>query len=484
MIPLYRLSFRYTSSTVMALSTVLALAACAHRPVQLQPAHPQPAQTAPAQTAPAQTQPSKYVEIQDLKRIPQTLTKLAPKAADRTVISDDCEQQLHAQYLRHFFAPWTSQKPIFDPTDSADFMKKESRGNWFGENKRKVPRPLLQGLLANCDLDSFPSRNDAAIAVAPAHLRGLPTPLPLYEKANDEPFDMLSYPQVKLNEPLRIMHQSADGAWLFVESAYSNGWLESRDVALVDDDFIKQWMKGPYLVITRDLSPVADGKDVGTYTAKVGTMLPVTDENEEAWEIAVASVGEGGVAELRSSSIPRGNAARFPLPFKPENVSLIGNQLIGQPYGWGEMYDLRDCSALLRDFFMPFGIWLPRTAADQIDSVRQRQQLAKLAPEEKRNLIKKRGLPFLSLLFKPGHIMLYAGEGEDGEPLVFHDAWSVRVKEEQGERKQIIGIASVTTLEPGKELGLVPNSSLLDRATEMATIPERCQQPSQPLTAK
>lgn len=458
MMAFYRISLGYGKPAV-ALSILLALTACAHHPSK-----PHPATSA---------------EIQDLTRIPQSLSKLASQAAPRTVINDQCKEQLHAEYLRHYFAPWTSRKPLFDPVDSVEFMEKEARGNWFGQNKRKVPRPQLQELLANCRLDHFPSRNDLAIAVAPAHLRGLPTPLPLYEKANDEPFDMLSYPQLKLNEPLRIMHQSADGAWLFVETAYSNGWLESRDVALVDEEFIKSWMQAPHAVIIRDHAAVSDGREVGTYQAKIGTMLPVTDQNEEGLEVAVASVGEGGVAELGTTWISRTKAVPFPLPFNADNIALIGNQLLGEPYGWGEMYDLRDCSALLRDFFMPFGIWLPRTALDQIDSVRHRQQLAKLGPEEKRTLIEERGIPFLSLLFKPGHIMLYAGEGEEGEPLVFHDAWSIRVKEDEGERKRIIGIASVTTLEPGKELGLVPKSSLLDRVTEMATITERCQQPRQ-----
>jgi hypothetical protein len=458
MIVFYRIALRF-GRTAVALSIFLALAACAH--------------------GPSKPQPARSAEIQDLTRIPQSLSELARRAAPRTVITDACREQLHTEYLRHFFAPWTARKSLFDPADSVYFMKKEAGGNWFGQNKRKVPRPQLQELLANCDLDHFPSRNDLAIAVAPAHLRGLPTPLPLYEKANDEPFDMLSYPQLKLNEPLRIMHQSHDGAWLFVETAYSNGWLESRDVALVDEEFVKSWMQAPHAVIIRDHAAVSDGRDVGTYQAKIGTLLPVTDQNEEGIEVAVASVAEGGVAELGTTWIPRAKAAPFPLPFDAANISLIGNQLLGEPYGWGEMYDLRDCSALLRDFFMPFGIWLPRTALDQIESVRHRQQLAKLGPQEKRTLIKERGIPFLSLLFKPGHIMLYVGEGEDGEPLVFHDAWSVRVKEEKEERKQVIGIASVTSLEPGKELGLVPKSSLLDRVTEMATIPERCPQPRQ-----
>jgi hypothetical protein len=129
---------------------------------------------------------------------------------------------------------------------------------------------------------------------------------------------------------------------------------------------------------------------------------------------------------------------------------------------------------MLRDFFLPFGIWLPRTSGEQIASLPRRLELAQLAPHSKEELIRRTGLPFLTLLYKPGHIMLYVGVDREGRPLVFHNAWSIRVKEGSGERKQIIGASAITTLEPGKELGLVPGGSLLELGTELATITDRC----------
>jgi hypothetical protein len=213
---------------------------------------------------------------------------------------------------------------------------------------------------------------------------------------------------------------------------------------------------------------------VATSRAKIGTVLPLVLAGEGWWDVKVASAGEGGEAQTRSSRIPADAAAPFPLEFNKENIAMIGDQLLGQPYGWGEIYDLRDCSALLRDFFLPFGIWLPRTSADQIASVHRRTKLAALAPQEKEKQITSKALPFLSLLYKPGHIMLYAGVDREGRALVFHNAWSIRLKDGDGERTQIIGATSITTLEPGKELGLVPGGSLLERATELATVTDRC----------
>lgn len=420
------------------------------------------------------TGPARDVEIQDLIRIPQKLGGLATAAAGRLGISAACSEQLLDDFKGRYFSRWLSSEPIYGHAESIDFMKKETRGGWYGTNKRRIPRKQMQQLLENCALDSFPSRNDAAIAVAPGHLRGLPTQLPFYEKSDGAPFDMLSYPQVKLNEPLRVLHRSRDGVWLFVETGYSNGWLETRDVALVDESFIDTWLMAPLLVIVRDYQPVSDGRGVGTFPAKVGTILPLTQAGEGWWEARVASAGEGGRAETRSSRIPKEAAAPFPLPFGPDNVTLIGDQLLGQPYGWGESYGLRDCSALLRDFFAPFGIWLPRTSSDQMASVPQRLPLAALAPAQKEEEIRSKSLPFLTLIHKPGHVMLYVGEDGDGRPLVFHSAWSIRLKDGEGGRTKVIGTSAITSLEPGKELGLVPGRSLLEQASELATITKRC----------
>lgn len=425
-------------------------------------------------------------EIEDLRRIPQDLGRLAVAAGDRLNLPRECQSYLLDEFRQHYFAPWSAPGSGEEPAEIRDYMRQQGRGTWYGPNQRKVPQRELREVLENCALESFPSQSLPAVAVAPAHLRGLPSYQPLYKSPDDAPFDMISYPQVKLNEPLRVRHASADGVWLFVETAYSNGWLERRDVAALDPGQLADWMGGRFLVVTQDYAPVPDGKGVGVFRCKVGTLLPLIREDAEGWQVAVASAGEGGRAEIRRVALPKGAAAPFPVPFRPAEIALVGNQMLGEPYGWGEIYDLRDCSALLRDFFLPFGIWLPRTSSDQIASVPGRVDLTALPPARKEELIKK-SPPFLTLLFKPGHIMLYVGLDPQGRPLVFHDAWSIRLKEgatersgngEGGEhpapRTQIIGLSAITTLEPGKELGLVPGASLLEKSSALGVLTTRC----------
>jgi len=413
-------------------------------------------------------------EIDDVVRLPQEIAPYSVAVGAQLAIGEECSAMLLEEFRKRYFAPWTHVAPQYDSAETKELMRKTALGTWHGENRRIMAPKLMQDLLDNCALESFPSRNETAIAAAPAHLRGLPTRLPLFTTPDDYPFDMLQYPNVKLNEPLRVLHASKDGIWLFVENAYSAGWLEARDVALADRNFIDSWMERQQLVIVRDYATVTDSRWVTGHRAKIGTILPLVAAGDGWWEVAVASAGEGRKAVSSLARLPREAAAGCPLAFNRENVALIGNQLLGQPYGWGEMYGLRDCSAMLRDFFLPFGIWLPRTAADQIASVSQHLELHGLSSAEKEETIRREGRPFLTLLYKPGHIMLYVGTDPAGRPLVFHNAWTVRVKDAAGERVHFIGKAVITTLEPGKELGLAEGVTLLEQGTALATITDRC----------
>jgi hypothetical protein len=79
--------------------------------------------------------------------------------------------------------------------------------------------------------------------------------------------------------------------------------------------------------------------------------------------------------------------------------------------------------------------------------------------------------------------MLYAGEDREGRPLVFHSAWSIQVKEGEGKRTQVVGNSAITSLEPGKELGLAPGRSLREMVTELGTVTNRCSNGSTPAPA-
>jgi hypothetical protein len=124
---------------------------------------------------------------------------------------------------------------------------------------------------------------------------------------------------------------------------------------------------------------------------------------------------------------------------------------------------------MTRDFFAVFGIWLPRHSEDQVKEVGTYINLQGLPSEEKEKIILARGVPYLSLLWRKGHVMLYIG-AKDGRALIFHNIWGIRTKDLAGrEGRKIIGQAVITTLQPGQELRDIDSASgsLLDNISAM-----------------
>jgi hypothetical protein len=339
---------------------------------------------------------------------------------------------------------------------------------WYGENKRRVPGRLLEELSANCDLEHFPSMKRPAITTAATDVRVLPTTRPFFENADDFPFDALQNTALKLNEPIRVLHVSGDGLWLFVEAADTNGWVQTRDVGYMDDIPARKWVDKAQVVIVRDFTPIRDKSGLADQRVNVGTICPLVGEKGDAYEISVAvKAGKHRAREMKAK-VAKSAARVFPLEFNRGSVTLIGNELINKPYGWGEKFQDRDCSSMLRDFYLPFGIWLPKGSYNQIHSAKN-ISLAGLSGSEKERLIMEKGVPFLTLVHLKGHIMLYVGN-RNGRPLMFHSIWGIGVRDGKGvEYKKVIGKSIVSTLNPGAELDLA-SASLLERVGSMLVL--------------
>jgi hypothetical protein len=210
-----------------------------------------------------------------------------------------------------------------------------------------------------------------AVALVPTSVRVLPTARPFFQTADGFPFDSLQNAGLKMNEPIRVLHLSRDGVWAFVETVDANGWVELRDIGYLDEAAAGKRMETPQAVIVKDMTPVREGRGEATQLVKIGTLFSITGESPDTWEVSIPVSSGGGSVQEKRVKVPKGAAERFPLELSSENLWLLGNEFIDRPYTWGELFQGRDCSSLIRDYFIPFGIWLPRGSYNQINSGRR-----------------------------------------------------------------------------------------------------------------
>ena len=88
-----------------------------------------------------------------------------------------------------------------------------------------------------------------------------------------------------------------------------------------------------------------------------------------------------------------------------------------------------DCSAELRSLLMPFGVFLPRNSAAQIEAASRVVDLSQANTDERLRYLKEHGKPFTTLVYIPGHIMLYIGNAAiNGRsvPMTYQNIWGLR----------------------------------------------------------
>jgi len=425
--------------------------------------------------------------IRDIRELRQDhASYLAEAAKDEELLPEADQARMDAEYNTLHFSVWHLDVPFHARIEriQQDFKKYTSKPG-YGENKKKHPPSWLKKLQQKAPLAGFPNALSRGITIRNTNLRELPTNAPHFHTPDGDasgwPFDNLQRSSVAANTPVMVCHLSADKSWALVETSFTYGWIPAEDFASADDDFIRAWETGRYAVIVRDQTSVLDEKGRFLVRASVGHIFPLTANQADQCQIAVAVADRNRRAVIRQGLVPQDAAAVKPLRFKRVHAARIANEMIGEPYGWGGLYGNRDCSSMTRDFFAVFGIWLPRHSEDQVKEVGTTIDLRGLTPEEKEKIILQKGVPYLSLLWRKGHVMLYIG-AKDGHALIFHNIWGIRTRDLAGrEGRKIIGQAVITTLRPGQELIDVDSSSgsLLDHIAAMnILVPAGREQPS------
>lgn len=407
-------------------------------------------------------------EVRDVTVITQDHSAHTTYISEKEVLLPrEAQTTLDEDYNKVFFSVWHNREPVHSSQEKLSLIFHNfSLKPGYGENKKKHTAIWMKRLEQNASLKNFPNTLKPAITTRQTNLRMLPTQGPHFYRSGGDidgwPFDNLQISSVPAGTPVLMCHLSVDKTWALVETSFAFGWIPVEDCALVNEDFIKTWESGRYAAVIKDKSSVFDEKGVFSLRTSIGQMFPVINEMPDELEILTAAVDENRQAMIKHGFVSRQIMDIKPLRLTHTNAVKIANELIDEPYGWGGLYGNRDCSSMTRDFFAPFGIWLPRHSEDQAKKTGVYIDLQYYTPQQKEKIILEQGIPYLSLLWRRGHVMLYIGQ-ENGRALIFHNVWGLRTLDASGqEGRKIIGKAVITTLTPGAELYcLVPQENLL-----------------------
>lgn len=411
-------------------------------------------------------------EVEDLRVLPQDLNAyLRPDTADRPLIPKEQVGIRMEGFLAEWTKPWKMTKPGYGRKDVEDIFRRFEKSPGFGAGNRPNSPEFAATLHAGAGLAAYPNMVRRAVTVKNTNLRGMPTQSPRFSDPSlpgeGYPFDYLQHTALPPATPVIITHASRDGSWLLAESALTFGWLPASDVAFVDESVTREFLAGRLAAVVRDQTPIPETGLV----ADVGAVFPLAGPADGSGVAVLVPVrGPSGMAELRRVRLPAGSAVPMPMAMTPRNVAAVGNQFMGKAYGWGGLDGKRDCSAMTHDLFVPFGLYLPRNSASQA-AYGGSIPLGDLSGEQKEATIVAQGVPFATLVWMQGHILVYVGQYK-GRPVVYHDIWGLRTFGENGrDGRLVLGRAVVTTLRAGEEVPAVgPSHILLNRVRTMSIL--------------
>ncbi len=273
----------------------------------------------------------------------------------------------------------------------------------------------------NCGLEALPAVCEVryALTIDRTNIRLLPEEAGWFESADDTHYDQLQATVIDPSEPVVVLIDSQDKEFVFVESRTYAGWVKPSALAFTDKaTWTKYAAPQNYLTVLASRKTIPQGKAFYQMGGRV--LLRAADlQKDGSWAITMPTLDANGTFLEQGFNIPNDNAVvKGALACSENNLIRQAFRFLGEGYGWGGLEKNVDCSSYVQDVYRSVGIELPRDSSKQEKAMARSISLKNMTRDQRLEIIKK-SKPG-SLLFTAGHVMLYLGTDENGEPLVIH----------------------------------------------------------------
>ena len=421
-------------------------------------------------TAPFCATPVYPQRVEDLYHFPQNIEVYAKANALKHRRYYEIQKSFDANY----FAVWNYKKPPETSKGARWPFYIYRRGTAYGENLQPLKPSWFKKMLRQANFKQFGKVSRYGITLHFTSLRNFPTHKPLFRDPNRAgegfPFDYLQNSAVHANEPIYISHYSKDRAWTYIYTSYASGWVPSYSIAFMSKKQRKKWKKAKPVYLLKEKVALNDTNGHFLFYSRVGMRLSFLKKRGLYTYARAVAPGAFNKPTFVTIHFKHKDVTIKPLRLNAKNLTKITKGVMHSNYGWGGLYEERDCSSTLRDIYTPFGIWVPRNSRQQ-SKVGKIISLKGLDFKEKEKKIIDEAIPFETFLHRRGHIMLYLGTYEDNI-MILHNMWGIKtVNDNDEEGRIIVGKVVISTLDIGSEqYGYDYNTSLLPSLDRMNII--------------
>lgn len=301
-----------------------------------------------------------------------------------------------------------------------------------------------------------------ALIVKRTALRAFPTLDRVVNEQGNADLDRFAETALFVAEPVAVLHQSRDKAWLLVQSFNYTGWVQAADVATGSREQVLGYAdQTPFLVITAAKTHTAytpAQPALSQLQLDMGVRVPLMSAAETGFNVH----GQNPLASYIVQLPQRLNDGRLHfmpallplssdvslgyLPFTEHNLLSQAFKFLGERYGWGHDYNGRDCTGFISEVFRSFGMLMPRNSGQQgmgsYGTNQRFNQHSSQADKLKALAQAKVG----DLLYFPGHVSMFIGTEQ--QPFMIHSVNTLIYPTEAGLYQGTLNGVVVTPLMP------------------------------------
>ena len=395
-------------------------------------------------------------------------------------IPDQQQSELVKSFLKLYFSPWDRDSAFTHRfiakiyQDTQKNIQKFSNMTLWQLNNQAFNEEDLKKIFNNANFSGFPNVNRPGIIIQTSQARDFPTLLPAYSTptkiGQGYPFDRWIMSYAFPTTPVKVLQISSDHDWYFVQTSSYYGWVPVFSVAFVDQKFIDEWKSYPFVVALEDNVTLYSETHSPISKIRKGLIYPSLGTQGKLVKLAVPLFGKNGQVQIEPAFAHVNEIQNFPLAANPQNIAQYAKTFMKALYGWGDLYELRDCSSTTMSIMAPFGIWLPRNSFQQA-RMGKTISFEGMTKKHKLDVLSQEAVPFYTLINFKGHVGLYLGSKND-KLFMLHNTWGFHFLNSSQEDGFAVGSTVITPLNYQKNMEDISKANLESISSISILLPE------------
>ncbi|MDR3124872.1 MAG: C40 family peptidase [Endomicrobium sp.] len=389
---------------------------------------------------------------------------------DKIILTEKQIENLNAKILANcpflknvFSTDPEKEKEKRSRIDYANKLKKYSK-YYDAISLKKVGPAFFETLKNNIDPDA-PINIRFALTIGYAKLKALPTDVPLISSSDTADINRLAATDLNFWSPVAALYSTKDNQWCYVISEVYEGWIKAKHLIFASKEALSDYFNDKNIaVVTSRFADIYKDTYLSQFyeSVKMGTILHISKIKNDTIEVKIPVKSLNENLEFMYCYVKKSDVSLGFLPYTKRNVIVQAFKQIDAPYDWGHNYGYTDCSGFVRQIFSCFGIKFPKNSGQQIN-IKDSIELGKYNITLKAQTIISEGISGITLLYFPGHIMLYLGH-LDKNLYVIH---SIRGYSGKNNKIHMLNKVAVTDLALGDKS---KDKSLRERITLMNVV--------------